>query len=588
MSNCFEGIAVSPGIAIGTARCMPHLPTIQATGTQLDEPQVLSELALFDAALTDTIAELQCVSRKVARHAGEEAAAIFHGHESILQDATLGRRVRELISDRQIPGTQAIQLLLDEYERLFARVTDPFFTERFSDLRDVFNRLSAHMSQAVGSPGAAADHPMILVVHDLMPSHVVAVRDERVIGIVTQGGGRTSHAAILARSYGIPAVSGIEGVFSVLETGDHIIVDGNAGVIWVNPGQDLTEEYATRRKDQLAVQKKITVANVDSSCTTHDGELVELLANINCVADAQDAREVGASGIGLYRSEFFYLTHPSFPSEEDEIREYENVISASPPGPVTIRTLDVGGDKTIPYMAHAPEANPFLGWRSIRLSFEYPECFLQQIRSVLVAASSAEKEVRLLFPMLTTLDELRKIRDMVQNATEDLRFRHQEAGAVRLGMMVEVPAAAIMIDSFLPLVDFVSIGSNDLVQYLTAADRDNPKVSHLCQGLSPAVLRVVGRVIEACRDGRTPISLCGEMAGSPRAFPLLLGMGLRSFSMSPAFIPMIRQAAARISLDESQQLLHEAMQETCTASIHELVDQFLLDRCPEVASYLLA
>ena len=355
----------------------------------------------------------------------------------------------------------------------------------------------------------------------------------------------------------------------------------------LNPDDATLGAYDEHRREFVQLSRAL-VAEVAGPATTKDGEPVELLANINCAADATEAARVGASGIGLYRTEFFYLTSPLAPTEDEQIVEYRKVLGTGPGGPVTIRTLDLGGDKTIPFLTHAPEANPFMGWRSIRLSFEHPDIFLQQIRAVLRAAHGVEREVRLLFPMITIVEELLQIHEFVSQAQNNLRAAREPFGAVKLGMMLEVPAAAVMIEEMLEFVDFVSIGSNDLVQYLTAADRDNPKVSHLCQALSPAVLKVLHHVISTCRDADKPVSLCGEMAGSPRAFPLLLGIGLRSFSMSSSFIPAIHDLVSHLTVPEAETVLAQALTLRTSKEIHDLMDDFVLHVRPDYAPLLIA
>jgi phosphotransferase system enzyme I (PtsI) len=294
----------------------------------------------------------------------------------------------------------------------------------------------------------------------------------------------------------------------------------------------------------------------------------------------------GASGVGLFRTEYIYLTHPDVPDEEEQYAAYRDVIEASPNRSVTIRTLDIGGDKTVPYLGHThQEANPFMGWRSIRLSFEHPEFFATQLRAILRAAAECEKhgaKVRVMFPMITALEEVRKVRAMVRRACVQLREEGKPCVEIPLGMMLEVPAAAISIKDMLPHVDFVSIGSNDLVQYLMAADRDNPKVSHLCQPLAPPVLRVLSSVIKACHKANKPLTLCGEMAGQPRAFVLLFAMGLRSFSMSPAFIPTMKDLAAHLTEADARQVLRRAMTLRTTAAVKRFMAEELARIAPNL------
>jgi phosphoenolpyruvate-protein phosphotransferase (PTS system enzyme I) len=291
---------------------------------------------------------------------------------------------------------------------------------------------------------------------------------------------------------------------------------------------------------------------------------------------------MGAAGVGLFRTEYLFLTHPDVPDEAEQTAAYRKIIAASPNHHVTIRTLDLGGDKTIPYLGHAREANPFLGWRSIRLSFEHPEFFATQIRAVLQAAAGPKKHVRLMFPMITTLEEIRKVRSMVDRAERDLAKQGKPCGRVPIGLMLEVPAAAVMIDSLLEVVDFVSIGSNDLVQYLMAADRDNPRVSHLCQPLSPAVLHVLANTIAACNRANKPVTLCGEMAGRPRAVVLLFGMGLRSFSMSPAFIPTIKELISHLTQARAERILQHTLKLQTTAQVIRYLERQIAELAPNM------
>lgn len=588
MGSPLRGIAVSPGVAIATAHCLHDIPATRAA-MPTDESQNLIELAVFETALQETATELQQLHSKVLSQTGEEEAAIFSAHLTIAQDASLSNKVRQLITDKQLSAAGALQLVLEEYEHLFSQVKDEYLKERLVDLRDVLHRLTKHACSAEldGDNSNYFTEPVVLVANELMPSDVVAVSESNVVGVVTQSGSRTSHAAILARSYGIPAVAGVAGVLSTVTTGDTLVLDGGLGEVFVNPPQDIITEYV-RRRTEFAKLRKTLAAEAGQAATTKDGEPVELFANINSAVEVAEAHRAGASGIGLYRTEFFYLTHPHIPTEDEQVTEYRRVLQAWSRGPVTIRTLDLGGDKTIPFLTHAPEANPFLGWRSIRLSFEHPEIFLQQIRAVLRAAHGLDTPVHLLFPMITTGEELLQIHEFVNEARADLHAARVPFHPVKIGMMLEVPAAAVMIDRLLKHVDFVSIGSNDLVQYLTAADRDNPKVNHLCQALCPAVLRVLHNVISICCEANKPVTVCGEMAGSPRAFPLLLGMGLRSFSMSSSFIPAIRDLAAHVSVPAAETVLTEAMGLDTSKEIHKLMDNYVLHVCPELSPYLIA
>ena len=578
-----KGIAVSPGVAIGTAYVIHEIYVNPAT-KRLEESEITAELANYETARDKAAADLRALEKKVDAQVGHEEASIFAVHQAILRDAAFTNKIRNWIVDEKLTAPAALHRLLQEYTKLFSRTDDAYLQERLNDVRDVVIRLSSHLSDVLKPAHGNIDGPLIVVADELLPSQAVALGEVEVCGIVTQAGSQTSHAAIIARSRGIPAVSGVTNMLKKVTTGDTIIVDGRSGMVEVNPNP---ETLAAFKKVELefAALKRELATNRDVPAETSDGVGIRLQANVNGVADAEAACAMGASGIGLYRTEYLYLTHRDVPDESEQQAVYSAVIEASPNHDVTIRTLDIGGDKTVAYLGHDhKEANPFLGWRSIRLSFEHPEFFNTQIRAVIRAASEhPTAQVRMMFPMVTTVEEIRKLRSMVRKAYKTLAERGCEVGQVQVGMMLEVPAAAISIDSMLDLVDFVSIGSNDLVQYLMAADRDNPKVSHLCQPLAPPVLIVLKRVIESCNAARVPVTVCGEMAGNPKAFLLLLGMGLRQFSMSPAFVPSIKRLASKVSVAEAQAIVTAVMKFKTTAQVNKYMSRQVAILAPSLA-----
>jgi phosphotransferase system enzyme I (PtsI) len=580
-----KGIPVSPGVAVGTAYCI-HEIFINPDTKRLEDNEVTAELAQYETARDKAAAELRALQHKVAQQVGREEAAIFGVHESILRDAAFTSKVRGWIVNDRLTSQAALARLLDEYTVLFARANDEYLKERLNDLRDVVIRLTAHLTEKHKAEGSILAGPVIIVADELLPSQAVALGGFEVRGIVTQAGSQTSHAAIIARSRGIPAISGVRGILRQVKTGDTLVVDGRGGHVLINPDAEQRSAYLKLEREFVLLKDQLA-ANRDLPAQTADGVAIELLANVNSAVDARGAVAMGAAGVGLFRTEYIYLTHPDVPDEEEQFIAYRDVIQASPKMQVTIRTLDIGGDKTVPYLGHThQEANPFMGWRSIRLSFEHPEFFATQLRAILRAAVEAEESggrVRIMFPMITTLEEVRKVRAMVRKASQQLRDEGKPCpDSIPLGMMLEVPAAAISIKDMLPHVDFVSIGSNDLVQYLMAADRDNPKVSHLCQPLAPAVLRVLASVIKACNKANKPLTLCGEMAGQPRAFVLLFAMGLRSFSMSPAFIPTMKDLAAHLTMDDARHVLRRALTLRTTAA----VKRFMADELARIAPNL--
>jgi phosphotransferase system enzyme I (PtsI) len=575
-----KGIGVSPGVAVGTAYCI-HEIFVNPNTRRLADAEVLPELARYEKARDATAADLRALHAKVSSQVGPEQAAVFRAHESILHDPAFTEKIRKRIVDERQSAPMALHNVLNEYTNLFASTKDEYIKERLADVRDVVVRLSGHLSEMLQTNSAPTDEPLVLVADELLPSQVVMLGDREVRGIVTQAGGQTSHAAILARSRGIPAVSGLSGMLKHVKNGDILVVDGRDGHVVVNPDAETLAAYRKLQREFVNLKDHLA-ANRKQRPVTADGIEVELLANINNEADAKAAVAMGASGVGLFRTEYLFLTHPDVPDEEEQTAAYRQIIAASPNHRVTIRTLDLGGDKTVPYLGHDREANPFLGWRSIRLSFEHPEFFATQIRAVLRAAAGSKKKVRLMFPMITTLEEIRKVRSMVKRARRELAQQGKPCGDVPMGLMLEVPAAAVMIDSLVDVVDFVSIGSNDLVQYLMAADRDNPKVSHLCQPLSPAVLRVLAATIASCRRAGKPITLCGEMAGRPRAVVLLFGMGLRSFSMSPAFIPTIKELISHLTQVKAERILERVLKLKTSAQVIRYMEEQVAQLAPNV------
>jgi phosphotransferase system enzyme I (PtsI) len=582
------GVAVSPGVAIGRAYCI-HDIYIGEDSRPLTDADALKELARYDAAREKTVVDLRAVYKKVHAQLGAQHASIFQAHEAILDDPSFTAKVRSWIVDSKLSAPAALQRINAEYTKLFAAATEQFIKDRLADVRDVILRLTGHLDDArTPDPEEGEltedDEPSILIAGELVPSHVFTLGDREVAGIVTEAGGRTSHAAILARSRGIPAVSGVEQVLKSAATGDVVVVDGRNGHVILNPDYETLVAYRKLQRE-FANLKDTLAHNCNTPSLTADGELVQLQANISGVADARAACSMGASGVGLYRTEYLFLTHPDVPDEEEQYHAYCDAIAAAPNRRITIRTLDVGGDKKIAYIGDAREANPFLGWRSIRISFEHPQFFLAQIRAVLRAAAEddAPKSVRLMFPMVTTVEEMRKIRSFVHRAERQLTERKLPFGKVPIGMMLEVPAAAVSIDVLLEESDFVSIGSNDLVQYLMAADRDNPKVSALCDPFSPAVLQVLAQVIAACRAANKPVTLCGEIAAAPKACVLLFGMGLRSFSMSPAFVPIIKDLLGKLKAKDAEAIWKQVLKLRTVAQISRFMDERIQDIAPNLA-----
>ena len=577
-----RGIAVSPGVAIGTAYVI-HEIFVNPDTQRLEDTQITAELANYETARDKAAADLRALEKKVAAQVGQEEAFIFAAHRAIIREPAFTNKIRNWIVEDNMTAAAALHRLLGEYTAMFTKTRDEYLQERLNDIRDVIIRLGSHLNQNPDSGEKPIDGPLIVIADELLPSQAVALGQFDVNGIVTQAGSQTSHAAIIARSRGIPAVSGVQNILRKVKTGDTIVVDGRAGIVEINPNAESLAAFRKLEREFFDLRDQLA-ANRDDPAQTSDSIELKLEGNINGVDDAHAALAMGASGIGLYRTEYLYLMHSDLPDEDEQFEVYRDIVAASPNHNITIRTLDIGGDKTVAYLGHDhKEANPFMGWRSIRLSFEHPEFFNTQIRAIIRAASEfPEGTVRLMFPMVTTVEELRKLRSMIRKAYKTLSARKLKITELRIGMMLEVPAAAVTIDSMLDLVDFVSIGSNDLVQYLMAADRDNPKVSHLCEPLAPAVLRVLKHVITTCNEHRVPVTVCGEMAGKPKAFLLLLGMGLRRFSMSPSFVPSIKQLASQVSIEQAESILDSVMKFKTTAQVKRYMTRQLEQLAPNL------
>jgi phosphotransferase system enzyme I (PtsI) len=580
-----RGIAVSPGVAVGTAYCLSEV-FVRPDQKKLADREITAELARYETACDRTAADLRALRRKVEHQVGKNEAAIFAAHEAILRDPAFRDKIRNAIIEDRLSAQAGLHRVLNEYTLLFARTSDQYLKERLTDLRDVVVRMSAHLSEVLDEKTPALPGPLIVVADELLPSQVVTLGKAEVAGIVTQSGSQTSHAAIIARSRGIPAVSGVANLLSQVKSGDTLIVDGRDGHVIINPDAESLAAYRKLEREFFDLKDQLAT-NRNKPAITADHVELELLANINNEADAKAAKAMGATGVGLYRTEYLFLTHADVPNEDEQLATYRDIIQHAPRHRVTIRTLDIGGDKTVAYLGHGhQEANPFLGWRSIRLSFEHPAMFMAQIRAILRAGHYAQElggEVRILFPMITTLEEMRRVKAMVRRAAKKLAKDRKDFAEIPVGMMLEVPSAAVSLEFMLDVVDFVSIGSNDLVQYLMAADRDNPKVSHLCQPLSSAVLSTLANVIRACNRRQVPVTLCGEMAGQPRAFVLLLGMGLRSFSMSPSFVPSIKDLAAHVDVVRAESILQHALTLKTTARIKNYMAEQLKQLAPNLA-----
>jgi len=579
-----KGVPVSPGIAVARAYCVDEV-LARREPHQLGEAALSEEIARFDSACLAAGTELDAIVDRVAKQLGESEAAIFRGHRLLVRDPALIGKVKSLILNQHIDAVGALHLVLDEYTTLFARIQDEYIRERMADIRDVIGRIQAQLALQATSNGHlfVNKEQVILVAHEVLPSQALTLERLHIVGIITETGGTTGHAAILSRSLGIPSVTGVRFALSTVATGDLLALDGREGHVHVKPDSEIQAAYRKLQREFVDLRDRL-IENRDHESVTKDGQKVELLANVNGSADAEMATRTGATGVGLYRTEYLFLTHPTVPDEEEQLQAYRAVIDRAPNNRVTIRTLDIGGDKLLPYFGHQREANPFMGWRSIRLSTAYPEFFQTQLRAILRAATAGD--VRILFPMVSTLEEVRQLKRMLEKTKKQLaREKVPFHDSPHLGVMLEVPAAVLSIRSLLREVDFVSIGSNDLIQYIMAADRDNPKVAHLCEPFSPPVLRLLEYIVRMCNGAGKPVTLCGEMAGRPRCVLPLLGMGLRQFSMSPAFVPTVKELVRSCTIETSREVASHVRRLRTFRQVREYLTRTTRQICPH-ASFL--
>ncbi len=564
MTFAVHGLAVARGIAIGRAVLVAS-SRMEVTHYFIQPSQVDSEIQRLTVAREAVAEELQRLQTDIPKDAPHELAALLNVHFMLLQDETLRAGVRQWVTDRLYNAEWALTTQLDIISRQFDEMEDPYLRERKADLEQVVERVLRELkgaAQPVAAPPPRAprqqdlllddtlDVPLVLVAHDLSPADMLQFKKSLFAGFVTDLGGKTSHTAIVARSMDIPAVVGARSVSNLVRQDDWVIIDGDAGVVIVDPSPIMLAEYGFKqRQGELERGRLARLKNTPS--ITLDGQRVELLVNIEQPEDVVAALAVGAVGVGLFRSEFLFMGRQGrLPDEEEQFQAYRRAVEGMRGLPVTIRTIDIGADKPLEGRHEAAHLNPALGLRAIRWSLSEPAMFLSQLRAILRAALHGQ--VRMLIPMLTHASEIRQTLELIDKAREQLDQRGQAYGPVKIGAMIEVPAAALSVPLFLKHFDFLSIGTNDLIQYTLAIDRADEAVAHLYDQMHPAILRLLADTIAACNAQGRSVSVCGEMAGDPSMTRLLLGLGLRSFSMHPSQILSVKQEILRADAGKLQ------------------------------------
>lgn len=548
-----HGLAISPGIASGPV-FFYRTQTINVVCRQIDDP--LLEISRLEAALAKAKNELETIRAKAVEGVGAEDAEIFTAHLLILQDPDLLEGVNEEIKSERHNAEFVWLQGTEHYANLLASLEDEYLAARSGDVRDVAQRVLRILAgQEQGSQDI--HRPAIVVAEELTPSDTVTFDRSKVLGFCTAQGGPTSHVAILAKSLGIPAVTGLGAWLETLQNSSFVIVDGDSGVAILEPDAPTQETYR-RRSEALQRKFETAFATALGPAVTADGKRIEVVANLGSATETALALEYGAEGVGLLRTEFIFLDRKAAPSEDEQTEIYRSILQAFGQQPVVIRTLDIGGDKPAQYLDVKPEMNPFLGVRGARLSLRFPSLFRGQLRALLRAG--AESNLKIMFPMISSLAEVRAAQTHVHQVREELEATGLDyARNVEIGIMVEVPSAAVMADMIAPEVDFFSIGTNDLSQYTLASDRTNPEVAPLADAFDPSVLRLIRLVAQAAHAHGRWVGLCGELAGDPMAAPVLLGLEIDEFSMSPRAIPYVKEAIRRFSLPQARGIAEKVL-----------------------------
>ena len=568
MTTMLNGIAASNGIVIAKAYRLIEPDLTVSKKSIADEK---AELERLESAVKKAQSELEAIREKVKVEQGEDKAAIFDAHILVLNDPELLGAVQDKVKSENINAEFALREIADMFIVMFEQMDNEYMKERAADIRDVTKRVISHLlGVQIPNPSMISEE-VIVVAEDLTPSDTAQLNRDFVKGFTTDIGGRTSHSAIMARSLEIPAVVGTKQATGSIENGDMIILDGIKGEVHINPTPELIEEY-NKAADAYAQQKLEWAKLVNEKTVTADGHHVELAANIGTPNDLSGVIDNGGEAVGLYRTEFLYMGRENLPSEDEQFESYKAVLEGMEGKPVVVRTLDIGGDKELPYLDLPKEMNPFLGFRAIRLCLEEKGIFRTQLRALLRA--SVYGNLRIMFPMIATLDEFREAKAILEEEKAKLIEEGiQVSESIQLGIMVEIPSTAVIADQFAKEVDFFSIGTNDLIQYTMAADRMNERVSYLYQPYNPAILRLVKMVIDAAHKEGKWAGMCGEMAGDELAIPLLVGLGLDEFSMSATSILRARSQIKTLSLTDMQQLAAKALEMQTASQTVELVKE---------------
>ena len=565
----YKGTGASPGIALGRALVIEHSELVieKKTIENIDE-----EIQKLESAVKVSKEELTKVKEKALAELGEHEAEIFEAHLLVLEDPELIGSAISKIRDEKVNADYALNEIKEMFVAMFESMDNEYMRERAADIKDVTNRVLRHILGIKVVDLAGLDEEVVLIAHDLTPSDTATMNKNMVLGFLTDIGGRTSHTAIMARTLEIAAVVGLNDITKKVKDGDYIVFNGDTGEVIVNPDEETKAKYASLKEEFEEYRKSLELLKGQASITT-DGRHVELAGNIGSPNDVEGLIKNDAEGVGLYRTEFLYMDkEDSFPTEEEQYEAYKAVLEGMNNKPIVIRTLDIGGDKELPYFEMEAEMNPFLGYRAIRLCLDRKDIFKTQLRALYRA--SVHGKLRIMFPMISSLEELLDAKEVIKEVLKELDAENiAYSNDVEVGMMIEIPSAAVISDVLAKHVDFFSIGTNDLIQYTCAVDRMNQKISHLYNQFNPAVLRLIKMVIDNAHKEGKWAGMCGESAGDQRMIPILLGFGLDEFSMSPISILPARKLITSLSYADMQKFADEVLAMGTAKEIKEYVDK---------------
>ena len=560
------GIGASEGVAIGKVLLFTEeemiIPEVRDENSTIE-----AELTKLEDGLKKSKTQLIAIREKVKEKMGEDKAAIFDGHILLLEDEDLIMEVEDKIKGEGLPAAKALHDGINEYCEMISKLDDPYLRERAADLQDIGKRWLKNLLGIRIKDLSNLEPNTVVVTYDLTPSDTAQLDLENCVGFLTEVGGKTAHSAIMARSLELPAVVGIKGVLNGVKEGETVIMDGEEGELFLDPSPELIAEYVAK-KEKLAAEKEELKKLISEEAITTDGRKVDIWGNIGSPNDVDAVIESGATGIGLYRTEFLFMNSDHFPTEEEQYKAYRVVAEKMQGKPVTIRTMDIGGDKELPYLDLPKEMNPFLGYRAIRISLENKDMFKTQLKAILRASHYGQ--IKIMYPMISSVNEIRKANEILEECKNEL----DEIGQlfdrnIKVGIMVETPSTAIIAYKFAKEVDFFSIGTNDLTQYFLAVDRGNEMVSALYNSFNPAVLEAIQKVIDAAHNAGISVSMCGEFAGDKKATKLLLGMGLDSFSMSASSTLQVKKIIRSSSYAEAQKYRDIILQQDTPAEVLE-------------------